>query len=123
MIRVVIVEDNYDANVALSRLLEKSGFEVAGRAYDGLAGLETIKSTKPDVAMDGLGLATRIRKEMQLPPRLVALTSFAKELESDAMNAGFDAYLRKPADWPTLRAALEKHSAAFNGRNIGLACP
>jgi len=68
-ISVVVVDDNYDANAALSKLLEKSGFEVAGRAYDGLAGLNVIKSTHPDVAildiampaLDGYGLARRVR--------------------------------------------------------------
>ena len=50
-LRVVVVDDNYDANAGLSKLLEMSGFQVAGRAYDGLAGLSVIKSTKPDVAI------------------------------------------------------------------------
>src|SRR5258708_7958774 len=86
-LRVVVVDDNYDANVAISRLLEKSGFQVAGRAYDGLSGLRVIKTENPDVAildiampaLDGYGLARRIRDEMDAPPRLVALTGFAKE--------------------------------------------
>src|SRR6266550_468173 len=81
---VVVVDDNYDANAALSRLLEKSGFEVAGRAYDGLSGLNVIKSTHPDVAildiampaLDGYGLARRVRSEVEPPPRLVAITGF-----------------------------------------------
>ena len=117
-LRVVVVDDNYDANVGLTRLLERSGFEVAGRAYDGLAGLETIKTTNPDIAildiampvLDGFGLATRIRQEMPKPPRLVALTGFAKELESDAITAGFDSYFCKPANWPKLKATLEGYS-------------
>ena len=81
---VVVVDDNYDANVALSKLLETSGFHVAGRAYDGLSGLSVIKSTKPDVAildiampaLDGYGLARRIHGEIDAPPRL-RLTSRA----------------------------------------------
>src|SRR5436309_1055714 len=86
-LRVVVVEDNYDANVALSRLLERSGFEVAGRAYDGLSGLRVIKDTRPDVAildiampaLDGFNLARRLRSEMDSPPHLVALTGFGDE--------------------------------------------
>jgi DNA-binding response OmpR family regulator len=117
-LRVVIVDDNYDANVALSRLLEKSGYVVAGRAYDGLAGLTVIKAEKPDVAildiampaLDGFGLASRVRSEMQIPPRLVALTSFNRELEFDAINAGFDSYFCKPAEWKDLRAELDRCS-------------
>jgi two-component system CheB/CheR fusion protein len=114
-LRIVIVDDNYDANVALARLLEKSGYVVAGRAYDGMSGLTVIKAEKPDVAildiampaLDGFGLASRIRHEMPAPPRLVALTAFTKELEFDAINAGFDSYFCKPADWKALRAELD----------------
>jgi DNA-binding response OmpR family regulator len=118
-LRVVVVDDNYDANAGLSRLLVKSGFEVAGRAYDGLAGLSCIKDTKPDVAildiampaLDGYGLARRIRDEIASPPRLVALTGFGKESDkSEALDAGFDAYFRKPADWPALKAILDGYS-------------
>jgi DNA-binding response OmpR family regulator len=115
-LRVVVVDDNYDANVALSRLLQKSGFEVAGRAYDGLAGLNVIKSENPhlailDIAMpalDGYELARRIRGEMKSPPRLIALTGYGKDEDKDrAISAGFDAYFRKPADWQALKATLE----------------
>jgi len=115
VLRVVVVEDNYDANVALSKLLEKSGFHVAGRAYDGLAGLSVIKSTKPDVAildiampaLDGYQLARRVKSEVDSPPRLVALTGYGKdEDKTEAANAGFDAYFRKPADWKELESLL-----------------
>ena len=115
-LKVVVVDDNYDANAALSRLLERSGFDVAGRAYDGLSGLDVIKSTSPDVAildiampvLDGYGLARRIRSEIGTSPRLVALTGFGTESDStEATQAGFDAYFRKPADWPALKAAIE----------------
>ena len=119
-LRIVVVEDNYDANAALSRLLERSGFEVAGRAYDGLSGLNVIKSTTPDVAildiampaLDGFGLARRLHSEMDSPPRLVALTGFGDESNrSEATQAGFDAYFRKPADWPALQSLLANYSA------------
>jgi DNA-binding response OmpR family regulator len=118
-LRVVVVEDNYDANAALSRLLEKSGFEVAGRAYDGASGLTCIKSEKPDVAildiampvLDGYALARRIRDEIDSPPHLVALTGFGKESDQGkALSAGFDAYFRKPADWRALKAVLDSYA-------------
>ena len=105
---VVVVDDNYDANVALSKVLEKSGFEVAGRAYDGLSGLRVIKSTHPDVAildiampaLDGFGLARRVRNELESPPRLVALTGFGKESdEAEAKSAGFDARVAPQCDF------------------------
>jgi DNA-binding response OmpR family regulator len=118
-LRVVVVDDNYDANAGLSRLLLASGFNVVGRAYDGLSGLTVVKSEKPDVAildiampaLDGFGLARRIRSEMEEPPRLVALTGFGKESDrSEALNAGFDAYFLKPADWTALKAVLDSYA-------------
>jgi CheY-like chemotaxis protein len=114
-LRVVVVDDNYDANAALSRLLEKSGFEVAGRAYDGMSGLKVIKDTEPDVAildiampaLDGFGLARRVQSEVESPPHLVALTGFGTEdNRTEAESAGFEAYFRKPADWPALESLL-----------------
>jgi CheY-like chemotaxis protein len=120
-LRVVVVDDNYDANAALSRLLEKSGFEVAGRAYDGLSGLKVIKESAPDVAildiampaLDGFGLARRVKSEVESPPHLVALTGFGtEENKTEAVSAGFEAYFRKPADWPALKSLLEGYSKA-----------
>ena len=125
-LRVVVVEDNYDANVALSRLLEKSGFQVAGRAYDGMSGLSVIKSTRPDVAildiampaLDGYGLARRVKSELDSPPRLVALTGFGKdEDKTEATSAGFDAFFRKPADWSALESLLLNYSDGKPSRN------
>jgi DNA-binding response OmpR family regulator len=123
-LRVVVVDDNYDANASLAKLLERSGFEVAGRAYDGLSGLSVIKDTKPDVAildiampaLDGFGLARRVRSEVGSPPRLVALTGFGQESDRDeATSAGFDAYFRKPADWRALESLLRNFASDVGG--------
>ena len=118
-LRVVVVDDNYDANVGITRLLERSGFQVAGRAYDGMAGLNLIKATHPDVAildiampaLDGLELARRIHEEIESPPRLVALTGFGQESDREvATAAGFDAYFCKPADWSAMESLLAKYA-------------
>jgi CheY-like chemotaxis protein len=118
-LRVVVVDDNYDANFGIAKLLERSGFEVAGRAYDGLAGLNLIKSTHPDVAildiampaLDGYELARRIHRELDSPPRLVALTGFGQDSDKAvAAEAGFDAYFRKPADWSAMESLLAKYA-------------
>jgi DNA-binding response OmpR family regulator len=114
-LRVVIVDDNYDANAALARLLKASGFNVVGRAYDGLAGLDTVKDSQPDVAildiampgLDGYQLASRIRSEMPKPPHLVALTGFGKQFsEAESLKAGFEAYFQKPANWSEMESVL-----------------
>lgn len=119
LLRIVIVEDNYDANAGLARLLEKAGFSVAGRAYDGVAGLQAVKDAQPDVAildiampaLDGYELASRIRREMPTPPHLVAISGFGAESESEtaAQQAGFEAYFRKPARFSELESLLVKY--------------
>jgi DNA-binding response OmpR family regulator len=125
-LRVVVVDDNYDANAALTRLLEKAGFEVAGRAYDGLSGLNVIKETHPDVAildiampaLDGFALARRVRNEVNSPPRLVALTGFGSESDrATAADAGFDAYFRKPANWQAMESLLNGFAGGTMGQN------
>jgi len=116
-VRVVVIDDDYYANAAMSRLLESAGFQVAGRAYDGLAGLALIKTTQPDFAildiempaLDGLELARQVRKEMESPPFLIAITGIAKH-DSVFEAAGFDAHFGKPVDWPKLESLLASHS-------------
>jgi DNA-binding response OmpR family regulator len=121
VLRIVVVEDNYDANAALSKLLEKSGFELVGRAYDGNSGWNVISKTKPDVAildiampaLDGFELARRVRSEIGPRPWLVALTGFGMESEkAEAASAGIDAYFCKPADWPKLESLLLHYASA-----------
>jgi DNA-binding response OmpR family regulator len=61
-LRVVVGDDNDDANASLSRLLEAPGFHVAGRAYDGLAGLKIIKATQPYVAIVDIAMPAAMAK-------------------------------------------------------------
>jgi DNA-binding NarL/FixJ family response regulator len=73
-IRVVIAEDSVLLREGIARLLEESGFEVAGQAEDGEGLLRKVGAHKPDVAIidvrmppthtdEGLRAAHRIRAE------------------------------------------------------------
>jgi len=114
-LRIVIVDDNRDAAYTLGLLLERSGFSVAAQISDATAALDCLKSERPDVAivdiamprLDGYALARQIRAEINPSPRLIALSGMctAKD-QHDALQAGFDAHLAKPADWPVLEALL-----------------
>ena len=114
-LRIAVVDDDYLANAGISRLLEGSGFEVVGRAYDGAAGLTLIETTRPDIAildiempaLDGLELARRIHEDMSSPPRLIAISGADQpSLRQQLSDAGFDAYLTKPAKWIELESLL-----------------
>jgi len=105
--RVLIVEDNIDAQQALKMLLEAWGHEVEV-ASDGPAGVNAILELAPDVAfidiglprLDGYGVARRVvAAQMDRPPRMVALTGYGDQEQRDAaLAAGFDDHVVKPAD-------------------------
>ena len=80
-----------------------------------IAEREAIDVAVLDIAMpalDGFGLARRLRSEMDSPPHLVALTGFGDESNrTEATQAGFEAYFQKPADWSALQSLLANYAA------------
>ncbi len=116
-LRVVIVEDNYDAAEALTMLLELFGHE-ATIVQDGLAAIEAVRDGAFDIALvdiglpgiDGYEVARRIR---MLPNAktmmLVALTGYGQESDKQrALSAGFDEHLTKPVKIERLQALLNR---------------
>src|SRR6202167_521560 len=116
-LRVVIVEDNYDAAEALTMLLELFGHQTTIVA-DGLAAIDAVRNGMFDVALvdiglpgiDGYEVARRIR---MLPNAktmmLVALTGYGQETDKQrALTAGFDEHLTKPAKIARLQALLNR---------------
>jgi CheY-like chemotaxis protein len=105
--RVLVVEDNLDAQQALKALLELCGHEVAV-APDGETGIAKIFEMQPEVAIIDLGLPTLDGYEVARRERnseigkdllLVALTGYgAPEQRSRALEAGFDLHLVKPVE-------------------------
>lgn len=103
--RVVIVEDHALTRVGLRTSLS-TDFEVVGEAGDGIAGLDLILSTQPNVAvidiglpgMDGIQLTKRVRAERP-DTRVVIVTMVDLEEEViAALAAGADAYCLKSAE-------------------------
>jgi signal transduction histidine kinase/ActR/RegA family two-component response regulator len=114
-LRVVIVEDNTDVRSMLKALLEYVGHSVE-IAVDGLAGVELIERTHPDVAlvdiglpkMNGYQLAGRIRgNEAHRDIYLAALTGYGQPADQErALASGFDAHIAKPVSLEQLRKLL-----------------
>lgn len=104
VIRVLLVDDDPLVRSALSLMLGgQSDIEVVGEAGDGLAGVELVRSLRPDVVlmdirmpgMDGLE-ATRHIHSAASPPSVVVLTTFdADEHVVGAVAAGADGFLLK----------------------------
>lgn len=115
---VLLVEDDAIVADALSGLLQAQGQRVV-HAGHALAAMTALATRSFDVAfvdldlpgMDGLTLARQLRVQ-GFDRLMIAITARADtEAESQAMAAGFDAFLRKPLTGEMLAAALAYRDA------------
>jgi PAS domain S-box-containing protein len=114
-VRVLVVDDNFDAADTLSALLELIG-HVAQVANDGRAALEAMQDFRPQVVfldigmpgMNGYQVAEAIRNDRRFDqPLLVALTGWGGEDDRDRTRAaGFDLHLTKPVDLDRIEKML-----------------
>jgi CheY-like chemotaxis protein len=99
--RVLVIEDNHDAALALQLLLEASGHEVRV-AHDGVEGIGIGRDWMPDVVLSDLGLPRldgfAIAKALRSSgARLIALSGYADaETRRLAQASGFETVLAKP---------------------------
>ena len=113
--RILIADDNEDAAVSLSILLQWMGHETRV-VCDGLAALEVAEEFQPDVLildlsmpkLDGYEAARRIsERPWARSVLLVALTGWAQEADrARGRQAGFHHHLVKPVDPEMLRELL-----------------
>ena len=117
--RLLVVEDNVDARQTLRTLLEVLGHEVH-EAEDGEAGIAKALELQPDLVfvdiglprVDGYEVARRLRAAGSRA-RLVALTGYGRDDDvQQALDAGFDEHLLKPATLEQLRAAIDAATTA-----------
>ena len=112
--RVLLIEDNPDGRETLQLLLESWGHQVEV-AEDGLEGLSKALAWKPDAAvvdiglplLDGYSFARRVRAALSDNILLIALTAYSQpEDRRQALQAGFDVHMSKPADFVELGRVL-----------------
>jgi signal transduction histidine kinase/CheY-like chemotaxis protein len=113
-LRVLVVDDNYDAATMISEGLRELGHEVSA-AEDGPTALHLAKTFRPDIAvldiglpqMDGYELARRLRCLDPAPASLIAVTGYGQpEDRARGLAAGFDAHLVKPVELAALKEAI-----------------
>jgi CheY-like chemotaxis protein len=116
MPRLLVVEDNEENRDALSRRLQRRGFEVL-IAIDGKAGLEMAKTEKPDLILmdmnmpqlDGWEATRQIKADesiRHLP--VIGLTAHAMPGDKErALEAGCADYHTKPVEFSKLLAQIE----------------
>jgi two-component system cell cycle response regulator DivK len=116
MPRILVVEDNEENRDALSRRLQRRGFEVI-IAVDGVAGVASAKAEKPDLVLmdmnmpelDGWEATRQIKADpalVEIP--VIALTAHAMQGDRErALAAGCTDYHTKPIEFPKLLAQIE----------------
>ena len=115
-LRVLIVDDNRDGADALGLLVEALGNQVHV-TYGGAQALDVATAFRPDLMfvdmlmpdMDGCSLVKRIRQIPAFAHTKVAAITGQKDNEhkAKAMQAGFDAYLVKPATLDEIKQVLD----------------
>jgi PAS domain S-box-containing protein len=114
-LRILVVDDNLDAANVLKMLVEEAGHLVR-MAHTGPTALAAALEYRPDVMLldiglpelDGFEVAKRIRRESLLRDIvLVAVTGYRQAADRQrVLEAGFDHYLVKPADFEKVRQIL-----------------
>jgi PAS domain S-box-containing protein len=113
-LRLLLVDDHADTRRVLSRLLTKSGHEVATTDSAPKA-LKLLESRRFDALISDIGLPGEngyyLVREARLrqPLKAVALSGFGTEADIQrSLEAGFDYHVTKPVDVNGLRMLLQK---------------
>ena len=106
--RVLIVDDENFIRLLLRRTLEEFEFEGVEilQAEDGVEGLESARSVRPDLmfldlmmpGMDGVEVCTAIKSDPELAKIHVVILTAKGQLPTFPPDAGPDAALTKPFD-------------------------
>jgi len=113
--RVLIADDNHDAAVSLSMLLQSMGHDTRV-VHDGIEALEAAELFRPDVVLldigmprlDGYETARRLASQpWAAAAQIVAVTGWGQETDRQrAKDAGFHRHLVKPVDLDVLREVM-----------------
>jgi PAS domain S-box-containing protein len=117
-LKVLVVDDILSNRAVLVDLLQPIGFEVI-EATDGQQAVLLAQEKRPDLilmdrympVMNGHTSTSLIREisDLRNVVILAISASVSKEDELRSREIGFDDFLPKPINWPTLAAVMEKH--------------
>lgn len=105
--RILVIDDERDFIKVVTDFLESSGYDVIS-AYDGLEGLEKVRSKKPDLIildlmlpkLDGLGLCALLKKDTRYAgiPVIMFTGRVEKKDIITGKKVGADVYMTKPQE-------------------------
>ncbi|MBA2658823.1 MAG: hybrid sensor histidine kinase/response regulator [Nitrosospira sp.] len=123
ILQIMIADDDRDAALMLSMLLDAAGHETFVE-HNGFHALERARAEAPDICiltidlpdMDGNEIARQMRSiEAMAQPVLIAITGSSQDRDrKTSFEAGFDHYLVKPLDLKKLIALLAELGEASN---------
>ena len=113
--RILVADDDKDAVLALTALLETEGYEVRG-VYHGAEVLDAVFNFAPDVVlldismprMSGYEVARQLRERYgSARPTLIAVTAMTRTVDrAYARAAGFEHHVAKPYEPKQLLALI-----------------
>ena len=108
---ILLVEDTEDNRQMMKRLLEMSGYRVV-EAINGIEAVKLANQIRPQIILmdlslpfiDGLAATRQIRSLPGLGkvPIIAVSAHDSADFHSDALDAGCNAYITKPIDYPQL---------------------
>jgi DNA-binding response OmpR family regulator len=114
--KILVVDDEKNMLILLSRVLGKEGYEVvcASSAREGLeiAREQSIRLAIVDhrmSAMDGIELLRKLKELKQTLPVVVITAESSWDNEHRARTLGCEEYLSKPLDLKLLKAVVKRH--------------
>ncbi len=119
--RVLVAEDDYLVGETIKRTLKQIGYDLVGKASDGVEAVEMAVSLRPDVVLmdiqmpelDGLEAARQIQEHCPMP--VVILTAYeSRSLVEKASEVGVGAYLIKPPNLAEIERAITIAVARFD---------
>jgi len=126
-LRILVVDDNHDAAIMLSALLELVGHRTS-TAHNGLDAVEAATRVRYDAVLLDLGMpimdgfqAAAVLGQLRPAPLLIACSAwYDAETRRRTANLGFSAHLCKPVPLEALEAALRQvRPAVPNETNSG----
>src|SRR4029077_18589383 len=120
--RVLVVDDDSSARIAMQRLLAARGYAVE-LAADGNEALERIAELPPDIVvtdldmpnMNGMQLLAALHEQQRGLPVIVVTSAAEVRSAVDAMRAGAIDYILKPVEFDELLLAIGR---AIENRQI-----
>ena len=114
--RILLVDDENMLLDSLEIILSLNGYEIIGKANDGMAALEILKEKECDIAlvdlnmkgMGGIELIGRLKKKYPKVKILVLTTFYDDKNITEAIAGGADGYLLKDSGKDAILGAIKQ---------------